>query len=97
MFIYEDYDIDETPAEVPSPVDLRLAKRFIELVGSPERAHELIDKCSNCLTVLGVDDETNDAQQVEQIASMTPDSPDQPAGFANNNMAAMYDPNHQTQ
>ncbi len=70
--------------------ELRLAKRFVELVGSAERARELVDKvdeCQECLEII----EPDDSEAIAQIGDATPMTPD--LGMMNpTGMASQYNP-----
>jgi hypothetical protein len=69
--------------------ELKLAKRFIELVGSPERAVELLDRVGDCEECLGmIDDEEQDAANIDQISQGIPSD----AGSPMSNFAAQFDP-----
>lgn len=62
--------------------EMRLAKKFVELVGCPERASELLNKISECEDCLGlIGDEEDD--EVSFVASTVPITPDMPTMMAN--------------
>lgn len=69
--------------------EMRIAKRFIELIGSPERAQELLDKVSDCEECLGLVDD--DSSAIEQISMVMPATPDMPTM---GNISAQFDPGH---
>jgi hypothetical protein len=75
---------------------LKIAKRFIELMGGADRAREIIDKvdeCEDCLQLID-DDESDrrDVSQIEQLAGLMPSLPDLPTGAKSMNMASLYNP-----
>lgn len=79
-----------------SAADLKLAKRFIELVGSPDRARALIDKvneCTECLDLVDDSDESqenqNDFDVIGQISNAMPSHVDLPSA---NPMISNYNP-----
>lgn len=70
-----DGDIDRFDEE-----ELLIAKRFIELVGGPERAKNLLDKVTDCAECLGILGDGDDAElnEIEVIGQSTPMAPDLP-------------------
>lgn len=62
--------------------EFRIARQFIEIIGCPERARELLDKAIECSECLGMDKENNDANTIETVAAIMPDSPDMPTNGA---------------
>lgn len=50
--------------------ELKLAARYIQLVGCPERARELLDKVSEAREVLSADD--LDDAVIDEISKITP-------------------------
>ncbi len=71
---------------------LRVAKRFIDLMGGADRAHAAIDKVDECEDCLGlIDDEDDDDQirsdhdssMIEKISGMLPGLPDLPMELSN--------------
>lgn len=65
---------------------LKIAKKFIELMGGADRAREAVDKVDDCMECLDIiDDEpvVDEVQGIEAMAGMMPDSPDLPMGLAN--------------
>jgi hypothetical protein len=95
--------IQEEPDELEEPEgytakELKLAKRFVELVGGADRARELIDKvddCEDCLQI--IDDEEvqrRDAAEIEKMAGLIPGLPDLPmAAKAVMDLSSLYNPN----
>lgn len=70
-----------------SEQELKIAKRFIELVGGVDRAKEILDKvdeCEDCLELLEDDD---DDATIAQVAGTIPSSPDLPTG-----LSSLYNP-----
>ena len=66
-----------------SEQELRVAKKFVELIGCPERASELIDKiseCEDCLGLVGDEDEDD----MNFVASTIPRNAD--SGFKRETM-----------
>lgn len=61
-------------------LELRLATRFLELVGGAARAKELIEKVVDCQECLGVDDQLEqiDGERINAMADMMPFSADLP-------------------
>lgn len=72
-----------------SELELKIANRFIELVGGAERARELISKCDECNECLGLVDDESDS--IEGVAAMMPVSADLPTGRGME-MSALYNP-----
>lgn len=76
-----------------SDTELKLAKRFIDILGSVERAQNLLDKvseCEECLGMIDDDEETDnsdDAAVIGMISNAVPSSPDMPM-----NMSSQYNP-----
>jgi len=68
--------------------ELRMAKRFVELMGSAERAREAVDRVDQCEECLDLID---DDSSIEAIATMVPLSPDMPSGKAIE-MSTLYNP-----
>lgn len=63
---------------------LKVAKRFIEIMGNADKARSVIDKVDDCQECLGlVDDEENDGDAIGQMADMMPGSPDLPMELSN--------------
>lgn len=69
-----------------SDAELQLAQQFLEQIGCPDRALELLDKVIECDECLGIDD---DAQQIETMALIIPDDPELPTNGA---FAAQFNP-----
>lgn len=90
-----------TPTQISEPEcdeegfnepELRLAKRFIELVGGAERARELVEKVAECEECLGIVDD-DDEDIIDHISSTMPTHADLPTGLYNGmGMAAQYNP-----
>jgi hypothetical protein len=72
-----------------SEFQLRVAKRFIDLMGGADKARAAIDKvdeCEDCLGLVDDDDEVrddHDSSMIEQISSMLPGAPDLPMELSN--------------
>lgn len=70
--------------------ELRLAKQFIDSIGSVDRASELLSKvesCEDCLGLVGDDDD----DIINDIATMIPSDVDMPNSIHNmNHLGAMY-------
>ncbi len=67
---------------------LRLAKRFIELMGGADRAREVLDKVDDCEDCLGLIDDNqsaadSDSAAIEKMAGMLPNLPDLPMALSN--------------
>jgi hypothetical protein len=58
-----------------SEQEMRLAKKFIELVGCPERATELLNKAVECGECLGM---LSDEDAIQKISNVIPNYPDEP-------------------
>jgi hypothetical protein len=75
---------DDRGEEKLTAEQLKIAKRFLDLMGSVEKAQEALDKVSECEDVLRkVDDEEFEERETDQIAGMAhliPDLPDLPGG-----------------
>ena len=85
---YNDADDDE---QTFSDLELRLAKRFIELIGNAEKARDLINKCDECEECLGIIDD-NDEDTISDVASMMPYDKDLPTS-RNIDLSSLYNPN----
>ena len=70
-------------------LELRLARRFMQLVGGIERARDLISRCDECEECLGLVDD-DDEQIINGVASMVPDEVDMPT--KSNDMSSLYNP-----
>lgn len=78
---------DLTIGETYTDKEIKIGRRFVELMGSHERARDLLDKIVQSDQIFGVTDEENDANQIEQIASNVPEMPDLATNFS-----ARFDP-----
>ncbi len=76
-----------------SEFQLRVAKRFIDLMGGADKARAAVDKVDECEDCLGlVDDEdqvrdNHDSSVIEQISGMLPGLPDLPM-----ELSSLYNP-----
>lgn len=73
--------------------ELKLAKRFIELIGDASRAKKLLSKCDECMDCLGLidDDEQEDIETIEKVSDYMPsqyDLPTKPSA----DLSALYNP-----
>lgn len=71
--------------------ELKLAKRFIEIIGGADRARDLLDKvndCEECLGMVDGDEEDEDVDMIGKISASIPSSPDMPMM----NMASQFNP-----
>ncbi len=68
-----------------SETQLKIAKRFIELMGSADKAREIVDKVDECQECLGIVDDhaESDSSMIDQMAGMLPSSADLPMGLSN--------------
>ncbi len=77
-----------------SELELKLTKRYIELIGGAERARDLINKCDECMECLGMLDGTSetDMDTIKKVSEYMPQDVDYPT---NNKMdlATLYNPN----
>ncbi len=76
--------------------ELKIAKKFIELMGSADRAREILDKVDDCLECLDIVDEqpADDASAIEKMAGLMPMLPDLPmAAKAAMDLSTLYNPN----
>ncbi len=79
----DDYgDQDEFSAD-----DIDLGKQFLNMVGDPERAKAIIDRCVECGDCIGLSDE----DRISDIASQVPDDIDGPTQISVE-IDDMYDP-----
>ncbi len=65
------------------PWKLRVAKRFIEIVGGADMARDLVDRVADLLDNLGMtpnEDEPDDSMQIAAIGAATPELPGLPPG-----------------
>ncbi len=82
---------EETYDENFSDAEMKLAKRFIELVGCPERAEELLAKALEGFEYLGmIDDNETDAAAIGVVAQGVPMDVDAPSTIAH--MVSSFDP-----
>lgn len=58
--------------------ELRMAKHFVELMGSADRARDAISKVDECLDCLGLVDDECDQSTIDNLADAVPSSPDMP-------------------
>ena len=72
--------------------ELKISKRFVELLGGFDRARIALDKIEECDDCIDLLDDEND--EITQIAAIMPSSVDLPTSpTAATNLASMYDPN----
>jgi hypothetical protein len=86
---------DQNQDEYPDFTDeeMKLAKRFIEIVGCPERAEELLAKAIEGLEYLGlVDDEVADSVTIDAVAQAMPLDVGAPSTVAH--MVSSFDPSN---
>lgn len=84
------YGRDSSPEEPKfTDLELRLARRFMQLVGGIERARDLINRCDECEECLGLVDD-DDEQTIDGVASMIPDEVDMPT--MRNDLSSLYNP-----
>ena len=82
---------DLTVGETFSDREVKIGKRFIELLGGHNRARDLLDKIIQSDQIFGITDDQQDAAQIGQIADDTPDHPDFASDFTPN-FSARFDP-----
>lgn len=74
--------------------DLKIAKRFVELVGGVDRARELLDKIDECEDCIGlVDDEgmeEHDSSEITKLAQMMPSMVDLPTAVKALDLSSLY-------
>lgn len=75
-----------------SELELRLANRFLELIGGAERARDVINKCEECNECLGLTDDDSEEGSIDNIAAMIPSSSDLPTARGTS-MSTLYNPN----
>lgn len=81
--------------EKPTTEQLKITKRFVELVGGMENARTLLDKldeCDDCIDLL--DDEGiehHETGMISQMAELVPDLPDLPT-MNSLSLSALYNP-----
>jgi len=83
------------------PEDLVAAKRFVQQVGSVDKARELIDKIDDVVNILddGNNGCENDEHVIGMMAALIPDGPDLPTGVAPDMMrqiASQINPSHRS-
>lgn len=83
-------DTNSCEEEEPfSEFQLKVAKRFIELMGGADRARSVVDKvdeCEDCLGLVDDDDDIRDGHDssvIQKISGMLPGSPDLPMELSN--------------
>lgn len=88
-------DYGEEP-EGYSESELKIAKRFVELIGGCDRARELLDKvaeCEECLGLLDDEGSGSDENTIQKMAVMMPLQPDLPTSVKNGmDLASLYNP-----
>lgn len=79
-----DQPIQELPVnETYTDKEVKMAKRFIHLLGGRERARKLLDKVISADEMIGVrDDGANDRRSIETIASLIPSEVDYPTDYS---------------
>lgn len=86
------YTEDNTDNDEFTADELKIAKRFIELIGDVDRARDIIDRVDECQDCLGlIDDEYSDDETIEMISDMVPDSLDLPTNKAIE-ITSLYNP-----
>lgn len=81
---YENNNDDEFSED-----ELRVAKQFIEMIGCPDRARDLLDQAIECGDCLGIVGDDSEAETIEAMAMIIPSTPDMPT---NGNMASQFNP-----
>ena len=81
----------ETQEDQPefTELELKIATRFIELVGGAEKARDLINKCDECQECLGL--VADDGESIENIANIIPSNSDLPTPRGAD-MSSLYNP-----
>lgn len=82
---YENHDEDEGHFNA---TQLKIAKRFVELMGGADKARAAIDKvdeCEDCLDLIDDDRMRADSESsmISKMAGMLPGTPDLPMGLSN--------------
>lgn len=72
--VYQDQEADDSNF---SQDELKLAKKFVDLIGCVDRARDLVDKVSECEDCLDMDD-SDDEVAIDIIGASMPDTPDMP-------------------
>lgn len=90
----DNYEDDE-----PTSSELKLGKRFVELIGSIEKARTILDKieeCSDCLDLIDDEDENDvDSLMINKIAEIMPSDVDGVTSpTAAHNLASLYNPSN---
>ncbi len=88
-------EMEEDDSQGFTEKELKLTKRFVELVGGADRARELLDKVDECEDCLGLidDEESSDDDIINHMAGLMPLSADLPTGISNSlGMSALYNP-----
>lgn len=70
-----------------TPIQLKIAKRFVELMGGADKARVAVDKVDECEECLGIIDDDEDDANIERMSDMIPNMPDLPTG-----LSGMYNP-----
>lgn len=70
-------------------LELRIGRRFLELVGGIERARDLVNRCDECEECLGLVDD-DDEETINGVASMIPDEVDMPT--KQQDISTLYNP-----
>lgn len=82
------YDVQNNDDQEFTSTELKLAKRFIELIGGAEKAKDLIDKCDECQECLGL---VSDDDQIQEISVMVPSDVDLPT-IKSKDFSPLYNP-----
>lgn len=77
--------------------ELRITKRFLEIMGSADRAREAVTKVDECEDCLGLiqpeDEECASGDVISQMADVMPTSPELPTGTRRvMDLASLYNP-----
>jgi hypothetical protein len=92
--------LEEEEPEGFTSKELKIAKRFVELMGGADRARDALDKVDECMECLDIiddkpqDEEGMDASMIERLAGLMPMLPDLPTSAKNKmDLSTLYNPN----
>lgn len=79
----EELEVNESYTEK----EVKIARRFIKLLGGDERARDLLEKVISADSIIGVEEpeqaqEDHEKSQIDQIATMVPNDVDMPTDYS---------------
>lgn len=79
-----DLGMIETESHSFTAQEVKLARRFVQLIGDPSKARDLVERVVQADADINVepDYEQIDRQTIDHIGNMTPDEPDSPVNYS---------------